>query len=47
MATKMLSEVLTINVGQCGIQLGQAVWEQYYYAQHKIDKQETKMRKKR
>merc|ERR1712154_9743 len=29
-------EVLTVNVGQCGIQLGQAVWEQYC-AEHKID----------
>jgi len=25
----MVREVLTINVGQCGIQLGQAIWEQY------------------
>ena len=32
----MVREVLTINVGQCGIQLGQAVWEQYC-AEHSID----------
>ncbi len=32
----MVREVLTLNVGQCGIQLGQAVWEQYC-AEHKID----------
>jgi len=25
----MVREVLTINVGQCGIQVGQTVWEQY------------------
>lgn len=25
----MVREVLTVNVGQCGIQMGQAVWEQY------------------
>jgi len=33
----MVREVLTLNVGQCGIQLGQAVWEQYC-AEHNIDK---------
>jgi len=32
----MVREVLTLNVGQCGIQLGQAVWEQYC-AEHNID----------
>jgi len=32
----MVREVLTVNVGQCGIQLGQAVWEQYC-AEHSID----------
>ena len=32
----MVREILTINVGQCGIQLGAAVWEQYA-AEHKID----------
>ena len=31
----MVREVLTLNVGQCGIQLGQAVWEQYC-AEHDI-----------
>ena len=37
----MVREVLTINVGQCGIQLGSAVWEQYC-AEHSIDKTGTK-----
>eukprot|EP00483_Globobulimina_turgida_P000217 UN00217 len=32
----MVREVLTLNVGQCGIQLGEAVWEQYC-AEHNID----------
>jgi tubulin alpha len=32
----MVREVLTVNVGQAGIQLGQAVWEQYC-AEHEID----------
>ena len=32
----MVREVLTLNVGQCGIQLGAAVWEQYC-AEHSID----------
>jgi len=32
----MVREVLTLNIGQCGIQLGQTVWEQYC-AEHKID----------
>eukprot|EP00484_Ammonia_sp_Unknown_P001022 CAMPEP_0197019730 /NCGR_PEP_ID=MMETSP1384-20130603/318_1 /TAXON_ID=29189 /ORGANISM="Ammonia sp." /LENGTH=45 /DNA_ID= /DNA_START= /DNA_END= /DNA_ORIENTATION= len=32
----MVREVLTLNVGQCGIQLGQAVWEQYC-AEHAIE----------
>ena len=32
----MVREVLTLNIGQCGIQLGQAVWEQYC-AEHQID----------
>eukprot|EP01083_Nonionella_stella_P149304 473977_1 len=32
----MVREVLTLNIGQCGIQLGQAVWEQYC-AEHGID----------
>ena len=32
----MVREVLTLNVGQCGIQLGQAVWEQYC-DEHNID----------
>eukprot|EP01083_Nonionella_stella_P117463 350125_1 len=32
----MVREVLTLNVGQCVIQLGQAVWEQYC-AEHNID----------
>ena len=31
----MVREVLTINVGQCGIQLGSAIWEQYC-AEHGI-----------
>jgi tubulin alpha len=30
-------EILTVNVGQCGIQMGTAVWEQYC-AEHTIDK---------
>jgi tubulin alpha len=34
----MVREVLTVNVGQAGIQLGQAVWEQYC-AEHTIDNQ--------
>jgi tubulin alpha len=33
----MVREVLTVNIGQAGIQLGQAVWEQYC-AEHEIDK---------
>ena len=33
----MVREVLTLNIGQCGIQLGQAVWEQYC-AEHDIQK---------
>jgi tubulin alpha len=33
----MVREVLTINVGQCGIQMGQAIWEQYC-CEHAIDK---------
>jgi tubulin alpha len=37
----MVREVVTINVGQAGIQLGQAVWEQYC-AEHSIDVQGTK-----
>jgi tubulin alpha len=32
----MVREVLTVNVGQAGIQLGAAVWEQYC-AEHSID----------
>ena len=32
----MVREVLTINVGQAGIQLGQAVWFQYN-GEHQID----------
>ena len=40
----MVREVLTISVGQCGIQLGQAVWEQYC-AEHNIDRQGTKKEK--
>ena len=32
----MVREVLTINVGQAGIQLGQAVWRQYN-GEHQID----------
>jgi len=32
----MVREVLTINVGQAGIQLGQAIWRQYI-AEHNID----------
>jgi tubulin alpha len=32
----MVREVLTVNVGQAGIQLGQAVWAQYN-AEHSID----------
>ena len=31
----MVREVLTLNVGQCGIQLGSAIWEQYC-AEHGI-----------
>jgi hypothetical protein len=37
----MVREVLTVNVGQAGIQLGQAVWEQYL-AEHSIDNQGKK-----
>jgi len=37
----MVREVLTINVGQAGIQLGQAVWEQYC-CEHNIDEKGTK-----
>jgi len=33
----MVREVLTINVGQCGIQLGSTIWEQYC-AEHGIKK---------
>jgi len=33
----MVREVLTINVGQCGIQMGSTVWEQYC-AEHGIKK---------
>ena len=33
----MVREVLTISVGQCGIQMGSAVWEQYC-AEHNIDR---------
>jgi tubulin alpha len=33
----MVREVITLNVGQCGIQLGNAVWAQYC-AEHSIDK---------
>ena len=40
----MVREVLTLNGGQCGIQLGQAVWEQYC-AEHKIDKTGSKKNK--
>jgi tubulin alpha len=32
----MVREVLTLNVGQCGIQLGNAIWAQYC-AEHTID----------
>ena len=31
----MVREVLTINIGQAGIQLGQNIWKQYN-AEHKI-----------
>ena len=41
MATKKVPEVLTLNVSQCGIQLGQVVWKQYC-VEHKIDKQGQK-----
>ena len=37
----MVREVLTISVGQCGIQLGQAVWEQYC-CEHSIDETGSK-----
>jgi len=37
----MVREVLTISVGQAGIQLGQAVWEQYC-SEHNIDVKGTK-----
>jgi tubulin alpha len=37
----MVREVLTINVGQAGIQLGQAVWNQYL-AEHGISNQGKK-----
>jgi len=40
----MVREVVTLNVGQAGIQLGQAVWEQYC-AEHSIDVQGTKAHK--
>jgi tubulin alpha len=33
---KTMREVLTIEVGQAGIQLGNAIWEQYC-AEHGID----------
>ena len=33
----MVREVLTINVGQCGIQLGATIWEQYC-AEHGVKK---------
>ena len=32
----MVREICTVNVGQCGIQLGAAVWAQYL-AEHAID----------
>jgi tubulin alpha len=41
----MVREVLTINVGQCGIQLGQCIWEQYC-AEHNIDNNGKKEDKK-
>eukprot|EP01084_Bolivina_argentea_P218910 371381_1 len=41
----MVREVLTISVGQCGLQLGQAVWEQYC-EEHAIDQQGQKPNKK-
>ena len=31
----MVREVLTINVGQCGIQMGSTIWKQYC-AEHGI-----------
>jgi tubulin alpha len=34
----MVREILTVNIGQAGIQLGNAIWEQYN-AEHKIDNQ--------
>ena len=34
----MVREVLTINVGQAGIQLGQSIWKQYN-AEHQITRQ--------
>lgn len=36
-----MREIITINVGQCGIQVGEAVWKQYC-AEHHIDKQGIK-----
>eukprot|EP01084_Bolivina_argentea_P193869 332586_1 len=33
----MAREILTINVGQCGVQLGECVWNQYC-AEYKINK---------
>ena len=32
----MVREVLTINIGQAGIQLGQSIWRQYN-GEHQID----------
>eukprot|EP00486_Rosalina_sp_Unknown_P008139 CAMPEP_0201591484 /NCGR_PEP_ID=MMETSP0190_2-20130828/189653_1 /ASSEMBLY_ACC=CAM_ASM_000263 /TAXON_ID=37353 /ORGANISM="Rosalina sp." /LENGTH=353 /DNA_ID=CAMNT_0048049845 /DNA_START=107 /DNA_END=1164 /DNA_ORIENTATION=- len=34
----MVREVLTINVGQCGVQLGETIWRQYCH-EHKIGKE--------
>jgi len=40
----MVREVLTINIGQCGVQLGETIWRQYCH-EHKIGK-DGKMKKK-
>ena len=41
----MVREILTINVGQCGVQLGQCVWEQYC-AEHSVNNIGTKSKSK-
>jgi len=41
-----MREVLTLQVGQCGVQLGTQVWAQYN-AEHSIDNAGKKKKNKR